>query len=154
MIEKEVVSKLSFLTSEKFSTILLQESQKPESEQAFKPFTDSFPAELAAVASNYSDNEIALMSGSPLQNEVFVTRDAIKKDYDGICASVEEFKQYSFEEYKRNLLVAQTRALQFQVGEEVNQALVPIADMVNHSATPCVTYMYSKDHDGFQLVAT
>ena len=71
----------------------------------------------------------------------------MKKDYDVIKSVDPNFSRFSFEEFKWARMVVSSRIFGLVMNRIKTDALVPLADMLNHH-TPKQTSWYFSDEDG------
>lgn len=152
--EKEVIPKLTFLHESSVATIILLESTKSVEEQTWKPLFDAFPENFDLSPLNYSEEELSLLKGSLLANDIKQTNEAIKQDFEITQQHIEELKAFTLEDYKRNWIAAQSRFFSMNFTDGLACGLVPIADMFNHSFGPNIELFYNTDRRGFQMQAT
>ena len=71
------------------------------------------------------------------------------KDYARIVEGIPEFKRYISEyEFIKTVILVQTRIYGYEYDQEIS-ALVPLADMFNHSNESQILYAYNDVLNGF-----
>lgn len=107
-------------------------SEKPY----FKPYYDILPKSLNHIPLFWSDADLSLLDGSPLQNSVHIMRSELSKLYGMICEVAPEFAALTtFDKFMWMYGSMVSRNYYIRVGPKGTKALIPFADMLNHMQT-------------------
>lgn len=87
--------------------------------------TNDFPA-------FYTEDELAMLKGSVMEEWSNQRRNDYAKDYNIICEKVEAFKQFKFEDYKYANILSSSRSFDLNVNGKITRTMCPFADMMNH----------------------
>jgi histone-lysine N-methyltransferase SETD3 len=138
--------KHSYLTS-----YVLQELHNKDTK--WQPYLDLLPKDLSSFPISFTHEEKKWLEGSPFLDQV---EDKIKdmgKDYDTIVEAVPEFRKYSLEEFKRVRMLVSSRIFGVMIKGVKTDALVPLADMLNHKRPQETSWEYSDKKEGFIIEA-
>jgi histone-lysine N-methyltransferase SETD3 len=108
------------------------------------------PEAAPDVPVTYDDAELALLEGSSILARVRHERDLFRRQYDALRAARPDAADYSFDDYLRFRTLVPSRAFAI-LGTE---ALVPMADMLNHRRVPDVEWGYEHPTESFVMRAT
>jgi histone-lysine N-methyltransferase SETD3 len=78
----------------------------------------------------------------------------MRSDYESICNIFPEFERFSYNDFKKFRLIVSSRLFGINIGKLRTDALVPLADMLNHSIPKQTSWFYSVPHDGFMIKST
>ncbi|MDR3737337.1 MAG: SET domain-containing histone-lysine N-methyltransferase [Acidobacteriaceae bacterium] len=73
----------------------------------------------------------------------------VARDYKTITTAVEEFKQFSLEEFSQVRMLVSSRIFGIAIEGKKTDALVPLADMLNHKRPQQTAWEYSDKRKGF-----
>lgn len=73
----------------------------------------------------------------------------LSKDYKTICTAVPEFSQFSLQEFSTVRMLISSRIFGITVKGVKTDALVPLADMLNHKRPQQTAWEFSDKRDGF-----
>lgn len=83
------------------------------------------------------------MKGSPFLDQIEQKILDIKRDYDAIRNVYPEFIKYSFDDFKKFRLIVSSRLFGICIGKHRTDAMVPLADMLNHHIPKQTSWYYS-----------
>uniref|UniRef100_A0A7S0CQD4 SET domain-containing protein n=2 Tax=Amorphochlora amoebiformis TaxID=1561963 RepID=A0A7S0CQD4_9EUKA len=130
---------------------LLQEKHDPNS--FWKPYIDVLPGDYSNMPILFDDFYKKLLKGSYALQSAQNTMESLRAEYDGICNVCPEFRKYLFMEYIWGRLAVSTRVFGVTIDGKKTSALVPFADMSNHSANSQTDWQFDSKRDGFTMVA-
>ena len=132
---------------------MLEEAEKIE-HSAFWFYIKHLPENFDTFPINYKPNELKYLKGSPFLEQIETKISDIKSDYESICSVFPEFERFSSEDFKKFRLIVSSRLFGINIGKVRTDALVPLADMLNHSIPKQTSWYYSVPHDGFMIKST
>jgi hypothetical protein len=77
----------------------------------------------------------------------------MKSYYDMICECVPDFRQFEFKEFCETMALINSRGFDMPIKGERSFALVPYADMINHSFEKPNLFRFDEESGGFILYA-
>ncbi len=83
------------------------------------------------------------LKGSPFLDQVEQKITDMKRDYEAICSVYPGFRKYEYEDFKNYRLVVSSRLFGINVGKFRTDAMVPLADMLNHHIPKQTSWFYS-----------
>lgn len=83
------------------------------------------------------------MKGSPFLEQVEQKITDIKRDYESICSVYPGFTKFDYEDFKKFRLAVSSRLFGINVGKLRTDAMVPLADMLNHHIPKQTSWFYS-----------
>ena len=146
-IEGELVSPDHSL----LAAYLLEERRRGGS--PFAPYLDTLPESFPTHPLFFSDDEMAWLRGSYATAKVGERRRSIDRDYAAISSKVQAFRAFSREELAWARVAVSSRVFGVRIGGVATQALVPMADMLNHAPSPEVHWAYDDEANAFLMKA-
>lgn len=98
----------------------------------FQPFYDILPATFDNFPVFWSEEELEFLKGSDLVAQTRARIANIRDDYDAICAKLEGFDRFSFDQFLWCRTAVGSRNFSITVAGQKRTAMVPWADMLNH----------------------
>jgi len=129
------------------SSYVLQEKRKKDSK--WEPYLDMLPKEMRSFPIFFTPEEKKWLEGSPFLDQVEERLSDMTKDYKNICTAVEEFSQFSFEEFAKTRMLISSRIFGINIHGGKTDGLVPLADMLNHKRPQQTSWEYSDKREGF-----
>jgi histone-lysine N-methyltransferase SETD3 len=113
------------------------------------PYAAALPARAPDVPVTYDDTELALLEGSYILARVRRERELFHREYDAMLEALPDTADCTFDEFLRVRTLVPSRAFAV-LGSE---ALVPMADMLNHRQVPDVEWGYEHPTESFVMRA-
>jgi len=132
-------------------TYLLQEKRKEQT--PFAEYLDILPKSLRDFPIFFTEEEKALLEGSPFLSQIHEKIEDIKADYNLICKEVPEYSQFTIQEYSEVRMIVSSRIFGITVNGVKTDGFVPYADMLNHKRPRQTTWYYSDEREGFIIEA-
>lgn len=128
------------------TAFLLYESRRRYS--FWRPFLEVLPTSYAHMPVCYGPRELELLKGCFVRGSLEQMRREFTAEYLSLCQHVPGFSWFSYEAFLWARLVVLTRAFGLMVGEHRTTAMVPFADMFNHSVPPDIAWVSGRDPRG------
>jgi histone-lysine N-methyltransferase SETD3 len=120
----------------------------------FKPYYDILPATLHNMPIFWREDELALLKGSYLLQQIEDRNIAIKNDYEAICSIAPELATVcTLDEFKWARMCVCSRNFGIIVNGIKTAALVPYADMLNHYRPRETKWQFDDNLQGFTIIA-
>ena len=133
------------------SSYVLQELYNKDTK--WKPYLDMLPKDLSSFPIFFTHEEKKWLDGSPFLDQVEDKIKDMEKDYNAIAIVVPEFSKYTLEEFKRVRMLVSSRIFGVKIDGNKTDALVPLADMLNHKRPQETSWEYNEDKKGFIIEA-
>ncbi|WP_223645696.1 SET domain-containing histone-lysine N-methyltransferase [Corallococcus sp. EGB] len=133
------------------AAFLLQEQEREDS--AWKPYLDVLPRSFPHLPLFFDAQELSLLQGSSALREVARWRELLLARYVALAERVPGFARFTPEAYlwAQHVLISRTFGL--TVAGTLTRCFVPVADMLNHRASPRLAWGNTEEGDAFVLVA-
>lgn len=120
----------------------------------FRPYYDILPATLHNMPIFWREDELALLKGSHLLQQIEDRNIAIKNDYEAICSIAPELATVcTLEEFQWARMCVCSRNFGIIVNGIKTAALVPYADMLNHYRPRETKWQFDDNLQGFTIIA-
>ena len=119
-------------------------------ETPWTPYVSGLPVRAPDVPVTYDNSALALLEGSFILQRVCRERELFTRQYHAMVTAVPALADCSYEEFLRARTMVPSRAFAI-LGAE---ALVPMADMLNHRRVPDVEWGYEHPTESFVMRAT
>ena len=120
----------------------------------YKPYYDILPRNTKNFPIFWSKNDILMLGGSNLINEIITRQDHIMDDYNNMCKIIPEFKQkYSSRDFIWARTVVGSRNFGIDIDNVHRVAMIPISDMLNHDSDPDVKWFFDNKTRQFRMVS-
>jgi protein-histidine N-methyltransferase len=130
---------------------LLEEREKARSR--FRPYLDSLPASFPTLPLFFAPDEVALLQGSCALEKLAVRRGSLRRDYRALCHAVPAFRRFPYDDFVWARSCVITRVFGLTVAGKRTEALVPLADMLNHAHPAETHWAYEEDAGAFVMTA-
>lgn len=131
---------------------MLEEMQKEDS--FYLPYFNSLPDDVSNFPIFWSDNILFLLRGSELFNAIQDRKKEFINDYTTICNCCKGFdKHYSFEDFLYVRVLIGSRNFGITINGIKRSAMVPLADMLNHSPNQNVDWTFNDTNKYFEMTA-
>ncbi|APR85968.1 Hypothetical protein A7982_11317 [Minicystis rosea] len=133
------------------AAFLLQERLDPRS--SFWPYLDSLPISFATFPLFFGEDDLALLEGSMTVAKIEARRASIQHDDDALRAAVPMFRRFSSASFLRARITVTSRIFGLTIAGQKTEALVPLADMLNHREPPETHWTYDDEAGAFVMTA-
>lgn len=126
------------------------------SESHFQPYYRALPTRLDHMPIFWSKEDLAELQGSYFLAQVSDRAQDIDEDYEEICRIAPEFRAQhgvSVEDFRWARMIISSRNFNFRVGDTLVDALVPLADMLNHKRPRMTKWAFSNREEAFIVTA-
>lgn len=150
---KMVAANLNLLSPKHcfLSSFLLQERKKQDS--FWWPYLNILPKYFSSFPIFYTEEEKAMLAGSPFLDTVNEKLADIEVDYRAICEVAPEFEEFPIEEFSKMRMAVSSRIFGMDIDEVKTDGFVPLADMLNHRRPRQTSWTYDQAKDGFIIEA-
>jgi histone-lysine N-methyltransferase SETD3 len=143
---------LDIPTSHAFlAAYLLHEKQRPAS--PLRPYLDSLPKAFPTAPLFFRREQLAALQGTLALAKLVRRKAVLFHDYKALRGAVPAFAETSLRDYFWARTVVVTRVFGVTLGGAATEALVPMADMMNHRRPPDVEWAYHEAEDAFLMTA-
>lgn len=130
---------------------LLHEKKRPSS--PLRPYLDSLPTAFPTAPLFFRRDLLAALQGSLALNKLVRRKAILFHDYNALRGAVPAFRETSLRDYFWARSVAVTRVFGITLRGAPAEALVPLADMMNHRRPPDVEWAHDEGEDAFVMTA-
>lgn len=131
------------------AAFLLAHREDPD----WKPYFDLVPSSFPHLPFFFDAGELSLLNGSIMLREIARWRELLLSRYAYLCDRVPGFSRFTPDAFLWAQFVLLSRTFGLLLDGQHLRCFVPLADMLNHRASPQVTWGTSEDGAGFVLVA-
>ena len=82
---------------------------KKEEKNDYQPYLDILPSSFDESPHMYTDDELEWLKGSEILKVIQTIKNRYSKDYNNICESLEEYKQFSYKEFLVTITAVSSR---------------------------------------------
>ena len=132
------------------SSFILYEKNKENSKWSF--YYDIFPKDFHTYPFFCNESENFLLSGSKFLLKVKEKRKDIEEDYKVLCSMIDNYN-VSFNDFFRMRIIVSSRIFGIKINGIKVDALVPLADMLNHSTHNQTSWYYDEQIESFVVQA-
>ena len=134
------------------SSFILYEKNKDNSQWKF--YYDIFPKDFHTYPFFYNESENILLNGSKFLLKVKEKRKDIEEDYNVLCSLIDNYKDnISFSDFFTMRIIISSRIFGIKINGIKVDALVPLADMLNHSSHNQTSWYYDDQIESFVVQA-
>ena len=120
----------------------------------YKPYYDILPRNTKNFPIFWSKDDILMLGGSNLINEIITRQNHIMDDYNNMCKIIPEFKEkYSPRDFIWARTVVGSRNFGIDIDNVHRVAMIPISDMLNHDSDPDVKWFFDNKTRQFRMVS-
>lgn len=120
----------------------------------FQPYYNILPESLSCMPIFWDQEEYKLLKGSYILTQIQMRKDAIREDYELICAIDPTFKRFSLEYFAWARMIVCSRNFGGIVNGVKTSSLVPMADMLNHLRPRETRWGFREHSKTFEISAT
>lgn len=133
------------------AAFLLQEQRDAGS--PLRPYLESLPRSYGNVPVVFDEAELSLLEGSFTLPLIRRRKAAILAEYEGLRRAVRGFEELGFPEFLWARLAVATRVFSVVIDGRKTEALVPLADMLNHKRARETRWAYEEGAGTFVITA-
>lgn len=134
--------------------VMLYILQTHKNDSFFKSYYDILPRNVDNFPIFWNKENIALMTGSNVINEIITRQNDIMNDYNKICEIIIDFKKnHSIREFIWVRSIVGSRNFGITIDNTHRVAMVPISDMLNHDANPDVHWGFYNKTRTFKMIS-
>ncbi|MBK8258969.1 MAG: SET domain-containing protein-lysine N-methyltransferase [Polyangiaceae bacterium] len=126
-------------------------SEKKKSKSAIQPYLDALPSAFPTVPLFCPQDVLPYLRGSLVSGLVVKRRDAVLREVLELRRTVPALRDATVAELFWASTVVITRVFGITVRGSATEALVPIADMMNHKRPPDVSWTFDDASDAFVI---
>ena len=116
------------------------------------PYFDTLPETLDHIPI-FWEKELNYLKGSFLFERVKERNKIIYEEFKILKNQIPDFDEFSFYEYQRMRSIVSSRNFKLTIDNEVVSAMVPFADMLNHSNTCQTKWSFNNKLQSYEMVA-
>ena len=151
-IGKEVLKqKLSLLSKHNWIAFVLLEILRGKNLGLFS-YIKTLPKNFNSVPIFYQKEYLDYLKGSQCIQKINDRRLLILKDYQTLITNVPSMKNFTYAEYIWARTVVITRIFGVVIDDNKTQALVPYADMLNHTSRPKTRWLFDDKEKIFKII--
>ena len=143
--EKNIIKIAVFmLFAEEFEGIMLNVD--------WSPYFDTLPETLDHIPIFWKE-DLEYIRGSYLHERIRERNRFIREEYRLLKSNVPDFDVFRFHDYHRMRSLVSSRNFKLVINDDIVSAMVPFADMLNHSNTCQTRWSYNDQLQSYQMVA-
>jgi len=120
----------------------------------FHPYYEILPRTLKNMPIFWTPDELKLLEGSYLLEQIADRNNAIRQDYNAICQVAPELQDLcTLDEFKWARMCVCSRNFGLQIDGHRTSALVPHADMLNHYRPRETKWTFEEDRQAFTITS-
>lgn len=116
------------------------------------PYFDTLPETLDHIPI-FWEKELNYLKGSFLFERVKERNKIIYEEFKILKNKIPDFEEFSFYEYQRMRSIVSSRNFKLTIDNDVVSAMVPFADMLNHSNTCQTKWSFNNKLQSYEMVA-
>jgi protein-histidine N-methyltransferase len=133
--------------------IFLLEQMELGRASPFHAYLETLPRDFSHFPLNYPPELLGELAGTCFLEQLEHKRADMRKDYQAVVGAEERFARFSFERFSEVRLLVSSRVFGIVVGQVKTDALVPVADMLNHRLPKQTSWYYCDRTGGFVIEA-
>lgn len=120
----------------------------------FHPYYEILPRTLSNMPIFWSTEELSLLEGSYLLEQIADRNEAIAEDYHAICQVAPDLQELcTLEEFKWARMCVCSRNFGLQIDGHRTSAMVPHADMLNHYRPRETKWTFEEERQAFTITS-
>ena len=136
-----------------FTSYLLQEMNKKHlSEWSF--YFNMLPSSYDYFPIFFKDEELEWLKETQFYSTLQLKKKEILQDYNTLCESIEEYKNFSYESFLKVRMIVASRIFGVKIKNKKSDVLAPYADMLNHRKPKQTYWNYEDESEAFIISAT
>lgn len=145
-------SDANLLSPHTFLAAFLLEERRAAS-SFWRPYLDVLPDSFPHSPLFFSEEELALLEGSMALQTIRARRQELLSEYEDLVEHLNGFSAFDVREYVWARMVVLTRAFALTIFGEATIGMVPLADMLNHSANPEAHWTFDDARGAYVMTA-
>ena len=126
--------------------------QDMEYKNKFGPYYKILPKKFDNFPIFWSPSEKKYLENSYLLTEIDIRKDILVKDYHKLCQILKDFSSIcSLQKFLQIRTLVGSRNFGLWIDGKKQATMVPLGDMLNHSATPDVKWFFEKETNAFVM---
>ena len=126
--------------------------QDMEYENKFEPYYKILPKKFDNFPIFWSPAEKKYLENSYLLTEIDIRKNILLKDYHKLCKILKDFSSIcSLQKFLQIRTLVGSRNFGLWIDGKKQATMVPLGDMLNHSATPDVKWFFEKETNAFVM---
>jgi len=137
-----------------FAAFLLQERSLGDKSR-WKCYINSLPKQFPTIPLNFKSDSglLRLLRGSSSLDKIQAMRKELQREFKELCKHVKEMFEFELHEFIWARTCVLTRIFSIEIKKKEVDALVPLADMLNHCNRPQVSWYFEDETDSFVVTA-
>jgi histone-lysine N-methyltransferase SETD3 len=131
---------------------LIEERSRPGS--ALRPYLDALPRSFPGIPLFFGPDELALLEGSFTRAKIEARRRSLRRDHRALRRRVPALASLRLGEFVWARLAVITRVFGLEIDGVKTEAMVPMADMLDHRAPPDTAWGYDEAAGAFVMTAS
>lgn len=129
-------------------------TEKRRAASSFAPYLEALPASFPTVPLFCQKGLLGVLRGSLVGTLIARRTDLLRRDFAAVRRAVPALREVSLHEFLWARTVVITRVFGLKIGGVTTEALVPLADMMNHRRPPDVDWSYDDEAGAFLMRAS
>jgi len=118
----------------------------------FQPYFDILPTDLSNFPIFWNKNELDLVSGSSILNQINDRKNYLKEDYKLLTGAIPKFKNLcSYSKFMDLRTLVGSRNFGITINHERVGAMVPMSDMLNHKRPQMTSWAFDNHQNAFTI---
>lgn len=130
---------------------LLQE--RGASASPFRPYLDLLPASHPHIPLLFDARDLSFLRGSFTLHRIREKKETLAREYHYLTRAIPALRAFSYEQFVWARLTVLTRVFGITIAGLKTQALVPVADLLNHAQPRQTNWGYVDSTNGFAMTA-
>ena len=148
--ELDICKKLPNMHNHTWLALMLLTERDKGIDSFWYPYIQMLPRKLETVPLFYTQEKLKKLGTSFVRDMVDHTFKQIEKDFNVI----KQENSWSLFDYMWARVIVITRIFGIKINGETTEALVPLADMCNHTSTPNTSWSFDAHDDSFVMLCT
>lgn len=146
-------SRLQSINHTPLAVFLMSEKAKGAN-SFYKPYFDTFPPDVEGLPTDFTEEELDLLRGSPILPSILTRKENIRKDWELLCEKIPDFVEtYNFESFVYFRKLISSRVFGIEIDGLHTGGMVPFADMINHRTPKISAWVFDCERQGFKMNA-
>jgi hypothetical protein len=120
----------------------------------WRPYVAALPRRMPGIPLFFTERELALLEGSAAGDLARARRQSLEQEYATLCEHIGGIDTFSLDEFLTAHAIVGSRSFSIEVFGVRTVALVPLADLIDHSLSPGTAWLFDDMRGAFVLGAT